>query len=56
MELKCPKGDFTATGNTEEEVRKQMEEHAKTAHGMDESSAKSMMDQAMSKIGGIFKK
>lgn len=56
MELKCPKGDFTATGNTEEEVRSKMEEHAKTAHNMDESSTKSMLDQAMSKVTGMFKK
>ncbi len=56
MELKCPKGDFTATGDTEEEVRRQMEEHARTAHNMDESSAKSMLDQAMGKIGGMFKR
>jgi predicted small metal-binding protein len=56
MDLKCPKGDFTATGETEEEVRMKMQEHAKTAHNMDEGSAKSMMDQAMSKVTGMFKK
>lgn len=56
MELKCPKGDFTATGDTEEEVKKKMEEHARTAHGMDEHSARNMLDQAMSKITGMFKK
>jgi predicted small metal-binding protein len=56
MELKCPKGDFTARGDSEEEVRRQMEEHARTAHNMDESSMKSMMEQAMGKVTGMFKK
>lgn len=56
MELKCPKGDFTATGETEEEVRNKMHEHAKTAHGMDDNTAKGMLDQAMSKVTGMFKK
>jgi predicted small metal-binding protein len=56
MELKCPKGDFTATGETEEEVRSKMQEHAKTAHGMDESTSKNMLDNAMGKITGMFKK
>jgi predicted small metal-binding protein len=56
MELKCPKGDFTATGNSEQEIRSKMEEHARTAHGMDENSTKSMLDEAMSKVTGMFKK
>ena len=56
MELKCPKGDFTARGDNEEDVRRQMEEHARTAHNMDEGSTKNMLDQAMSKVTGMFKK
>lgn len=53
MEMQCPKGDYVAKGNTEEEVKADMERHTKEAHG---SSLEDMGGQVMSKVTGMFKR
>jgi predicted small metal-binding protein len=55
MEMQCPKGDFTASGNTEEEVRQQLEEHARTAHNMDQGSIDKMFGEMKEKVTGFLK-
>jgi predicted small metal-binding protein len=56
MEMKCPKGDFTATGDSEDEVKQKMEEHAKSAHNMDQGSINNMFNDMKTKITGMFRR
>ncbi len=53
MEMQCPKGDYVAKGDNEEEVKADMERHAKEAHG---SSLQDMGSQVMSKVTGMIKR
>lgn len=54
MELQCPKCDYVARGQTEEEAREQLKAHAQTAHGMDESGFDKMFGDIKQKITGMF--
>jgi predicted small metal-binding protein len=59
-EIQCPKCDYKATGNNQEEAMADLKEHAKSAHNIDDiehdQSFMGMMEGMKTKITGMLKK